>query len=229
MKKIILPLVVASAAVVSVSSCSTTGVNNPMGVGALQNLLLNASNKGFGILSNPQEFLTNTLIDAALPDELKKINNTLTSLGMDNLVKKEKQYIAEAAKMTVTAAKPVVTQAIKEMTITDAIAIAAGGKGAATQYLKEKTKDKLVLAMQPQVEAKLNEVGIVKTLNTALSAGSASGILGTLLGKNDNNQVNTVSPISKLAAQQMVNGLFFIMENYETENKLNPSASGFNK
>lgn len=68
------------------------------------------------------------------------------------------------------------------MTVTDAINIASGGKGAATAYLKNKTREKLIDAIQPQVDAKLNEYGIVKSVNTALSGSSISGILGTILG-----------------------------------------------
>lgn len=67
------------------------------------------------------------------------------------------------------------------MTVTDAINIASGGKGAATAYLKNKTREKLIDAIQPQVDAKLNEYGI-KSVNTALSGSSISGILGTILG-----------------------------------------------
>ena len=39
------------------------------------------------------------------------------------------------------------------MTVTDAINIASGGKGA-PQHLKNKTRGKLIDAIQPQVDAK---------------------------------------------------------------------------
>ena len=63
------------------------------GVGALQNLLFNASSQGFNILGNPQEFMTNALIESAMPEELRKVNNTLESVGLGNLVKKENNIL----------------------------------------------------------------------------------------------------------------------------------------
>ena len=227
MKKLVFTLTAGTLALTTLSSCgSTNGVANTMGIGALQNLLFNASNHGFNILGNPNDFMTNALIESAMPDQLRKVNSTLQSIGLSNLVTKEKQYFAQAAQFAVITAKPIVSQAIKEMTVTDAINIAAGGKGAATAYLKNKTREKLIAAMQPQVDQKLNEFGIVKTLNTALNGSSASGILGSILGTNQNNQINGTAPISRLASEQMVNGLFYVIENYEVNNLANPNAWG---
>ncbi|MCT3801904.1 DUF4197 family protein [Elizabethkingia anophelis] len=223
MKKTVFVLTTGILAAGSLASCGSN-LGGTMGVGALQNLLFNASSQGFNILGNPQEFMTNALIESAMPEELRKVNNTLESVGLGNLVKKEKQYIAEAAKLTVNTSKPIVTQAIREMTVTDAINIASGGKGAATAYLKNKTREKLIDAIQPQVDAKLNEYGIVKSVNTALTGSSISGILGTILGTDKKNNVNATSPITRLASEQMVNGLFYVIENYEVNNVANPNA-----
>ncbi len=69
-----------------------------MGVGALQNLLFNASSQGFNILGNPQEFMTNALIESAMPEELRKVNNTLESVGLGNLVKKREAIYCGSSK-----------------------------------------------------------------------------------------------------------------------------------
>jgi hypothetical protein len=57
------------------------------------------------------------------------------------------------------------------MTSEDAQKIANGGKGAATAYLREKAATQL-MSVAPKVDAKLNEYGIVKTINTALKGNS---------------------------------------------------------
>ena len=223
MKRTVFAITASVITLGSLMSCGA-GSGSTMGVSAIQNLLSNASNQGFSILGNPEEFATNALIESAMPQELRNINNTLQSLGLGNLVKKEKQYFAEAAKLTVNTSKPIVKQAIREMTIADAANIIAGGKGAATSYLQNKTREKLIDAIQPQVDAKLNEYGIVKSLNTAVSGSSVGGILGTILGTDKKNNVNTISPISILASEQMVDGLFYVIKNYEVNNATNPNA-----
>ena len=63
------------------------------------------------------------------------------------------------------------------------------------------------------MEQELNKYGIVKTINTALSG---SNLLGSLLGGNKTS-VNS-GGLSTLASEQLVNGMFNIVEDYEIEN-----------
>ena len=63
---------------------------------------------------------------------------------------------------------------------------------------------------------KLNEYGIVRSVNLALQ----NNLLGGLLGNQNSNSSASLS-LSNLAAEQMVNGLFNIVENYE-KNPENP-------
>ncbi|HMU07884.1 MAG TPA: DUF4197 family protein, partial [Kaistella sp.] len=84
----------------------------------------------------------------------------------------------------------------------------------ATQILKERSSQQLMAAIAPKVDAKLNEFGIVKTLNQALAG---SNILGTILG-GQNSGSSVTGGISKFASEQMVNGLFNIIESHEQQN-----------
>ena len=61
---------------------------------------------------------------------------------------------------------------------------------------------------------KLNEFGVVKSINTALQG---NNILGSILGSGQNGSTLTTN-LSKLASEQMVNGLFYIVEDYEKQN-----------
>ena len=79
--------------------------------------------------------------------------------------------------------------------------------------MKEKTQTQLVAAIAPRVEEELNKYGIVKTINTALSG---TNLLGSLLGGNKTN-VNA-GGLSTLASEQIVNGLFNIIEDHEKQN-----------
>jgi hypothetical protein len=52
--------------------------------------------------------------------------------------------------------------AIKEMTLTDALNIIKGSKDAATNYFKTKTKEKLITAFTPSVKTSLDKVDATK-------------------------------------------------------------------
>ncbi len=194
-------------------SCMAIATSS-VGLAVLKQILLGGITKGLNIFSDKNSFLANQLIDAALPQQLRDLNNTLEKMGLSNLVQKEKEYIARAAAFTVDTSRPILINAVNSLTAEDAARIVQGGSGAATQILREKTSEQLMAAIAPKVDAKLNEFGIVSSLNTALSG---ANLLGGLLGNQNSNSTITAS-LSRFASQQMVNGLFNIIENHEKQN-----------
>lgn len=210
-------ILVATMAIATLGSTTQSCValaTSGVGLAVLKQILLGGITKGLNIFSNEDSFLANQLIDAALPKQLKDINNTLQSLGLTNLVNKEKEYIAKAAAFTVDTSRPILINAVNSLTAEDAARIVQGGTGAATQILRERTSAQLIAAITPKVDAKLNEFGIVQSLNSALAG---SNLLGSLLG-GQNSTSSLTGGISKLASQQMVNGLFSIIQNHESQN-----------
>ncbi len=185
-----------------------------VGLAVLKQILLGGITKGLNIFSDKDSFMANQLIDAALPQQLKDLNSTLQKLGLNSLVQKEKQYIAQAAAFTVDVSRPILVNAVNNLTAEDAARIVQGGSGAATKILKERTSEQLMAAIAPKVDAKLNEFGLVSSLNSALQG---SNILGNILG-GQNSTNSLTAGISRFASQQMVNGLFNIIENHEQQN-----------
>ena len=127
-----------------------------VGLAVLKQILLGGITKGLNIFSDKDSFMANQLIDAALPQQLRDLNSTLQKLGLNSLVQKEKQYIAQAAAFTVDVSRPILVNAVNSLTAEDAARIVQGGSGAATQILKERTSEQLMAAIAPKVDAKLN-------------------------------------------------------------------------
>lgn len=185
-----------------------------VGLTVLKQILLGGITKGLNIFSDKNNFLNNQLIDDALPSQLRDMNSTLHKMGLSHLVKKEKEFIAEAAAFTVNTSRPILINAVNSLSAEDAARIVQGGSGSATQLLKERTSAQLMSAIAPKVDAKLNEFGILQSLNSALSG---SNLLATIFGGQNSNNMAT-SNISNFAAEQMVNGLFNIIQSHEQQN-----------
>jgi hypothetical protein len=66
------------------------------------------------------------------------------------------------AEDAVGSAAPIFTDAIKQMTLTDALGIVRGNKDAATQYFKQKTSQKLIEAFTPSVKVSLDKTNATK-------------------------------------------------------------------
>lgn len=209
-------ILVATMAVATLGTTTQSCValaTSSVGLAVLKQILLGGITKGLNIFSDKDSFLANQLIEAAMPQNLKDLNSTLQKLGLNSLVQKEKEYIAQAAAFTVDVSRPILTNAVNNLTAEDAARIVQGGSGTATQILKERTSEQLIAAIAPKVEQEFNKYGIVKTINTALSG---SNLLGSLLGGNKSN-VNA-GGLSMLASEQIVNGLFNIIEDHEKQN-----------
>lgn len=118
--------------------------------------------KGINLLNKEDGFFGNQAYKLLLPEEALKIENTLRQLGMGSLVDRAILQINRAAEDAVGYARPVFGDAIREMSIADAINIIRGADTAATQYFRQKTKDKLIAAFSPIIKSSLEKFSATK-------------------------------------------------------------------
>ncbi len=97
-----------------------------------------------------------------MPPDAKKIEKTVRDLGMGSKVDEAILAINRGAEEAAGLAKPIFVDAIKEMTLADALKIVKGEKNAATNYFREKTRTKLVIAFTPSVKSSLDNVNATK-------------------------------------------------------------------
>ena len=117
---------------------------------------------GISLLNKEDGFFGNQAYKLFLPQEALKIENTLRQLGMGSLVDRAILQINRAAEDAVGSARPIFGDAIRAMTITDAINIIKGSGNAATQYFRQKTTDKLVAAFTPVIKSSLDKFSATK-------------------------------------------------------------------
>lgn len=197
----------------STQSCMTLATSD-LGITVIKRILMGGVNKASGIFSNKQAFLENDLILKALPENLRSVYNVLDKVA-PNLTNKGKDYVAQSAAYTVDISTPILQNAVNSLNANDVTRIMQGNNGIATQILREKTEQQLVQAIMPKVDEKLNEFGIVKNINLALKG---NNLIGSILG-NKNSANLSQGGLSQLASQQMVNGIFNIIEDYEAQNQ----------
>lgn len=113
-------------------------------------------------LNKTDGFFGSEIYKMLLPPDAKKMETTLRKLGMGDQVDKAILSINRGAEDAVAFAKPIFVDAIKEMTLTDALNIVKGNKDAATQYFKQKTSEKLITAFTPSVKSSLDKVDATK-------------------------------------------------------------------
>lgn len=150
-------------------SCNTiqhlptvTGVTETEASQAMRDALDQGVGKGITFLNREDGFLGSQAYKIFMPDEAKKIENTLRNLGMGGMVDRAIIQINRAAEDAVGHARPIFVDAIREMTIMDAINIIKGQKNAATEYFRQKTTDKLIAAFTPIIKSSLDKFSATK-------------------------------------------------------------------
>ncbi|MEI2740690.1 MAG: DUF4197 domain-containing protein [Chitinophagaceae bacterium] len=113
-------------------------------------------------LNKPDGFFKDALYKILLPPEAKKIENTLRDLGMNKMVDKAILQINRAAEDAAGYAKPIFVDAIKSMTLSDAIGLVKNGDTSATHFFRVKTTDKLIAAFLPVIKASLDKLDATK-------------------------------------------------------------------
>lgn len=113
-------------------------------------------------LNKEDGFFKDAFYKILLPPDAKKIENTLRDLGMSKMVDKAILQINRAAEDAAGYAKPIFVDAIKSMTLSDAIGLVKNGDTSATHFFRVKTTDKLVAAFSPVIKSSLDKLQATK-------------------------------------------------------------------
>lgn len=141
---------------------SASGITeNEAGQGIKEALLQGVTNAVLN-LNKTDGFFGSEFYKMLLPPDAKKVETTLRKTGMGAQVDKAILAINRGAEDAVGYAKPIFIDAIKQMTLKDALNIIKGPNDAATNYFKEKTKEQLIIAFSPSVKSSLDKVEATK-------------------------------------------------------------------
>ena len=113
-------------------------------------------------LNTVDGFFKDAAYKILLPPDAKKIENTLRTLGLNSMVDKAILQINRGAEDAAGFAKPIFIDAIKNMTLQDAIGLVRNGDTSATHFFREKTTAKLVAAFLPVIQSSLDKVNATK-------------------------------------------------------------------
>ena len=168
MKKLITLLVLTSA----LSSCDVLS-NLPTSTGlggitqqeaalGIKDALGQGLNRSVFQLNAVDGFFKDAAYKILLPPDAKKIENTLRSIGLGNMVDKAILQINRGAEDAAGFAKPIFINAIKNMTLQDAIGLVRNGDTSATNFFRVKTNQKLMDAFMPVINSSLAKVDATK-------------------------------------------------------------------
>lgn len=138
------------------------GLSNADIVSGLKEALTISTQNSANKLSAVDGFFKDAAVKILMPPEAQKVESTLRNVGLGSVVDKAILSMNRGAEEAAKSATPIFVNAIKQMTITDALGILRGGDTAATHYFKVKTTDQLVTAFRPAIDNALQKVDATK-------------------------------------------------------------------
>jgi hypothetical protein len=158
-------------ALLALTACDTTDLNSVLGTvlgsengltsteigNGLKQALEIGITKGADRLSRENGYFQSPY-KILLPEEARKVTDRLQGIpGFSNLEANVLEKINRGAEDAASKAKPIFVNAIKSMTITDALGILKGDKDAATSYLKRVTYQQLYNEFNPVIVTSLDK------------------------------------------------------------------------
>jgi hypothetical protein len=135
------------------------GIRDALGLAAL-----NATTR----LAQPDAFWSNAQVRIPLPGVLGQTQRTLSGFGMSRPLDDLQMSLNRAAERTMPEAGRLFSNAVRTITIADAIDIVRGGEDSATRYLRGRTETRLTTLLRPPMTDALTQSGAFTLLRTGL-------------------------------------------------------------
>jgi len=197
----------------NIISESGSGLNSQDIANGLKEALTIGAEKGCVNLSKSDGFFKNAALKILMPPEAQKIENTIRSLGMNQLADDFILSMNRAAEDACNTAAPIFVKAIKEMSITDGINILKGNETAATTYLKSKTEMDLKASFSPIIKTSLDKVDATKYWEKIITTYNAIPF---------SKKMNP--DLTAYVTEKSMNGIYSEIASQEKEIRANPMA-----
>ena len=195
---------------------SGTVLSNEVIANGLKEALELGIEKQVSKLTQNDGFYKNELVKILLPEELRKVDQTLRDIGLENLADEGLKVLNRAAEDAVSEATPIFVNAVQEMSFTDARNILLGNNNAATSYLENKTNIALYEKFNPVINASFEKVGADKIWSSIITKYNAIPL------------TNNVNPdLTDYVTQQALTGVYkmIAIEEEEIRTKLSSRTS----
>lgn len=195
-----------------IGASGSGSMSNDLAANGLKEALNVGTELAANNLGRVDGFLANAAVKILFPPEARKVESTLRSLGMNSVCDQVITSVNRAAEAAVVEAKPIFVEAIKQMTITDAINILTGEKDTATQYLMRTSGQALMAKFEPIIQSNLQKTNATKYWSDAVNAYNAVPFVQKL---NPN--------LSQYVTQKASDGIFLMVAQEEAKIRENPT------
>ena len=181
----------------------------------LKEALTRGAEVAIGQLGKKDGFLGDKRVRIPLPESARTVEKAMRTFGMKKQADELIETMNRAAEMAVVEAKPILTNAVKNMSFDDARGILAGGDDAATQYFRRSTSGDIAAKFLPIVKKATAKVDLAGQYNQYAGQAAKFG----LLDKKD-------ADLDTYVTHKAMDGLFLMIAEQEKAIRKDPVGTG---
>ncbi len=212
MRKFLVPLVLS---LLLPFAAQAADVSSGEAASGLKETLTRGAEIAVDQLGKPNGFLGDKRVRILLPDSIRSAEKMMRTLGAGKYADELVETMNHAAELAVVEAKPILVNAVKNMSFDDARAILSGGDDAATQYFRRTTSSDLTTKFLPVVKQATAKVQLADKYNQYAGKAAKMG----LLDKKD-------ADLDQYVTQKALDGLFLMVAEQEKAIRKDPVATG---
>jgi uncharacterized protein DUF4197 len=167
------------------------------------------------LLGKPGGFLDNPQVRIPLPGALKSAASMLRLLGQQQRVDDLVNAMNRAAEAAVPEARPLLLDAVRSMSVEDAVKIVRGGDTSVTDFFAGKTRAPLGEKFLPVVTAETRKVSLAAKYNAVAGKGSTLGLV-----KPED------ASVEQYVTRKALDGLYFMIGQEEKKIRADPVGTG---
>ena len=217
--KIFLPSLLLPALLISISASvfalSLSDITNQDASAGVKAALEKGSTVAVAKLGVENGFLNNDKVKIKLPSRLDKMRALLRMTGQSNKLDELEVSMNRAAEAAVPLAKPLLVNAIKCMTLTDAKNILTGGDTAVTDFFRQKTAESLNIKFLPLVKNITDKSGVSKKYNSVMEQAKKYGVA-----------TEQESTVEGYVTKRTTDGLYLMIAEEEKAIRQDPLGAG---
>jgi len=177
--------------------------------------LQRGASSAVAMLGRPDGFLANPQVRIPLPGALESAASMLRAIGQQRRVDELVTAMNRAAEAAVPEAKPLLVNAVRSMSVEDAVRIVRGGDTSVTDFFAGKTREPLGEKFLPIVAEQTRKVSLAARYDEVAGKGAAFG----LVKKEDAN-------VEEYVTRKALDGLYLMIGQEEKKIRSDPVATG---
>ncbi|WP_228124806.1 DUF4197 domain-containing protein [Glaciimonas soli] len=208
-------LTLAASAALAFSVADLSNISNADASSGLKAALTKGADVAVSKLGVENGFLNNDKVKIGLPGVLQQAMPILRMTGQGQKVDDLVVSMNHAAETAVPLAKPLLLDAVKNMTVTDAKNILTGGDTSVTDFFKAKTEAPLAVKFLPMVKQITDRNGLSAQYNGLMAAVGNTGLVP-----------QNAKTVEGYVTQRATDGLFLMIGEEEKAIRQDPVGAG---